>query len=53
MASAYAGTLLMPPLLGLLARAASVWLLPFYLLATLFMNERLGIIGKHGEKSAG
>lgn len=54
MASAYAERLLMPPLLGLLARAAGVWLLPFYLLVKLrvmlFMSECSNGIGKHGEK---
>lgn len=45
MASAYAGTCLMPPLFGLMANYISVMMLPFYLLAVLalmaVMHERL------------
>ena len=45
MASAYVGTLLMPPLFGLLADHVSIWLLPFYLLILLglmvYMHEVL------------
>lgn len=45
MASAYVGTCLMPPLLGLIANYITVSLFPFYLLAILslkiFMHEAL------------
>ena len=45
MASAYTGTLLMPPLFGLIANHIGAWLLPLYLLAILAlmvtMHERM------------
>ena len=45
MASAYTGTLLMPPLFGLIANHVGAWLLPVYLLAILglmvWMHERM------------
>ena len=45
MASAYTGTLLMPPLFGLIANHISVGLFPVYLLAILllmvFMHQRM------------
>ena len=45
MASAYTGTLLMPPLFGLLANLIGAWVLPIYLLAILglmiWMHERM------------
>lgn len=45
MAGAYVGNCLMPPLFGVLADLAGVWLLPLYLLGILFvmflMHERL------------
>ena len=45
MASAYTGTLLMPPLFGLIANHIGAWLLPLYLLAILalmvWMHERM------------
>ncbi|WP_298462953.1 hypothetical protein [uncultured Mitsuokella sp.] len=45
MAAAYIGTMLMPPLFGILANHLSISLLPIYLLVLLatmaFMHERL------------
>ena len=45
MASAYVGTLLMPPLFGILANHIGAWLMPLYLLAILVlmvaMHERM------------
>ena len=45
MASAYVGTLLMPPLLGLIADGIGAWTMPLYLLAILAlmaaMHERM------------
>ena len=45
MASAYVGTLLMPPLFGLIAGAVGAWVMPLYLLAILvlmvFMHEKM------------
>ena len=45
MASAYTGTLLMPPIFGLIANHIGAWLLPLYLLAILalmvWMHERM------------
>ena len=45
MASAYVGTLLMPPLFGIIANHIGAWVMPFYLLAILalmaLMHERM------------
>lgn len=37
MASAYTGTLLMPPIMGVLANVFSIWIYPFYLFTLLFL----------------
>ena len=45
MASAYVGTLLMPPLFGVIAGSIGAWVMPAYLLAILvlmaLMHERM------------
>lgn len=55
MAASYIGTMLMPPLFGLLAQAAGAWLLPYFLLllfavmagATLLLMRRLKQQGRY------
>ncbi len=50
MACAYVGTMVMPPLFGMLSGAAGIWLYPFYLLlivaVMVFMVERLNRVKK-------